>query len=131
MFKGMEDRLLSSQAQELVAFCQISIFVCLFFRDRISLLVLAALELALVDQALNEKEKDRVPLGMVEEKVCYRCVGEHSQGWGPLGESVVGMTRLSWAMWGEGEGKREREPGAAARRPEVQEGQGNQDVWII
>ena len=45
---------------------------------------------------------------MVEEKVYYRHVGEHSQRQRHLGESRVDMTRLSCTMWGEGEGKAER-----------------------
>lgn len=70
---------------------------------------------------------------MVEEKGYCRYAGEHSQRRGYLGESRVDVTRLSWAMWEKGRA-RERERGdwsAAARKPTVQKGAGNQNVSII
>lgn len=45
-------------------------------------------------------------LGMVDEKVYYRYLGEHRQRQGHLGESREDMTRLNWATW-EGEGGKE------------------------
>ena len=71
-------------------------------------------------------------LGMVEEKVYYRYVGEHSQRQKHLGEPRVDMTRLSLAMWGGERGRRSSKgkPGAAARTSKVQKKVGNQKDWI-
>jgi predicted phosphoadenosine phosphosulfate sulfurtransferase len=49
----------------------------------------------------KNKKKEKGPwllLGMVEEDVYYRYVGEHSQRQEHLGEHRVNMTRLSCAM---------------------------------
>ena len=57
-------------------------------------------------------------------------MGEHSQRQTHLGESRLDMSRLTWAMWGEGKGKEQGgggELGAAARRPKVQR-TGNQKL---
>lgn len=64
----------------------------------------------------------------IEEKLDYRPKGGQRQG--PLGESRVDMTRLSWVMWGEGERKGE---GSQSSRWEAKgaEGTSNQNVWII
>lgn len=53
---------------------------------------------------------------MIEEKVYYRYIGRHSQRQEYLREYKVDMTRPSWPLRGQGD------PGAAARRPEVQKG---------
>ena len=49
----------------------------------------------------NKKERTWLLLGVVEEKVLCRYVGEHSQRQEHLGESRVGMIRLSYVMWKE------------------------------
>jgi len=43
----------------------------------------------------NKNGRTRLPLGMVEEKVCCREKGEHRQRQRHVGESRVTMTRLS------------------------------------
>lgn len=77
-------------------------------------------------------------LAMMEEKVCYRYVREHSQRQEHLGESRV--EEWMWPDWavshgekeeGKGEGEK-REPEAAARRLRVDRKRaGNQNGWII
>lgn len=47
-------------------------------------------------------------LGVVEENVYYRYMGEHIKRQTHLADFRVDMTRLSWAMLGEGEGKGKR-----------------------
>ena len=62
-------------------------------------------------------------LGMVDEKVYSRYMEEHSQRQGHLGDSRVGMTRLSWATWGgreeEGEERAGEPGGSMVRREQV------------
>lgn len=62
---------------------------------------------------------------MVEEKLNYRYVGEHSQrqGRGHLGETRVDMITLSWALWERVRG-REREKGKGGTRRSSQEAKG-------
>lgn len=67
--------------------------------------------------------------GMVEEKVYYRFVGEHSQRQTHPGEFRVVMTLNYVGRW---EGKGEGGPRIAAKRSKIQKrGRGNQNVWII
>jgi hypothetical protein len=61
---------------------------------------------------------------MVEEKVYCRCVGEHSQRQGHLGESRVGHVRRF------GSGKRESQE-ARRVKGRQKEGPGNPSGWII
>lgn len=57
------------------------------------------------------------------EKVYYRSVGENSQRQGPVGESRVVMTRLSWAMEGKRKGdEREQNQVQQPGGPKVQRG---------
>lgn len=63
---------------------------------------------------------------MVEERVYYGYVGEHSQRQGYRGEPRVDVT-LSYLRKGEGRGwKRTEEPGATARRPRGTKRSGHQ-----
>lgn len=57
----------------------------------------------------KRKGEDMLLLGMLEDKVYGRCVREHSQSQGHLGESRVGMTRLSCIPRGEREMGLERQ----------------------
>lgn len=79
---------------------------------------------------MNEKKKDKeregLFLGMVEEEVYYRCVGELSRRWGHLRESRVemdialsgnGHSPEPCEQSGKGRERRKREPGTAARIP--------------
>jgi hypothetical protein len=70
---------------------------------------------------MNEKGKDiYLLLGMVEEEVYHRYVGQHSQSGHapePCGEI--------------GKGKERGESNTATRMPKVQKRTGNQMVWII
>lgn len=65
---------------------------------------------------------------MVEEKVYYADVGEHSQRQTLLVEPNVVRTL---SLVGIGGGEKRGEPGAAVRRSKVQKEADNQDVWII
>lgn len=57
------------------------------------------------------------------EKVYYRSVRENSQRQGPVGESRVVMTRLSWAMEGKRKGdEREQNQVQQPGGPKVQRG---------
>lgn len=47
-------------------------------------------------------ERKGLFLSMVEKKVYYKYVVEHSLSQRQMGETRVDMTRLSWAMWGGG-----------------------------
>jgi hypothetical protein len=48
---------------------------------------------------IKRKGKDMtIPRCMVEEKVYYRYVGEHSQRQTHLGESSMDMNGLTWVM---------------------------------
>ena len=66
---------------------------------------------------------------MAEEKVYYRCVEEHSQRQLHLGESRVDVTRLSWAMWGDGEGKGARGTKYSSQKARgIRTGESNQNA---
>jgi hypothetical protein len=68
---------------------------------------------------------------MVEEEVCCRYVGEQSQRQRHLGESRVDMSRLNWAMWGDGEGKGERGIRYSSQEAKSTKEEETQNVWII
>ena len=69
---------------------------------------------------MEKKQRTWQLLDTEEEEVYYRCVGEHRQRQGLLGESRVYMAGLSWAMWGSLERGERGELGVIDRKPKVQ-----------
>lgn len=70
---------------------------------------------------------------MVEEKVYYKYLGQHSQGQRHLGECRVDITRLIWALRGERDWKGKGREGS---QESSQEGKGtkrvgDQNAYII
>lgn len=88
-----------------------------------------------MDEKKIEKKGAWLLLRMVQEKIYYRCEGQHSQKLGHLGKTRMDVNRLIWAMWGKevagGAGEEERvlQPGG----PKEQRGQrvGGQHCWSI
>lgn len=69
----------------------------------------------------REEEGKRLFLSMIEKKVYYKYVVEHSRSLDTR-ESRVNLSRLSWVMWGGGWEGRWEEPDAASSRSKVQKG---------
>ena len=69
---------------------------------------------------------------MVEEKVYCRPREKHSQRQGTSGKiQSVHNSELSWAMWGEGEEKREVREEDSNQESKGIKRAGNQNGWII
>lgn len=63
------------------------------------------------EKEYKRKERTSLFLGMVEEKVYCKRVGEHNEMQGYLEESKLVITRLNWAMCKRGRGREKRERG--------------------